>query len=255
MRPIRGYLETLTGPVYLIAESPYLLAQGVDSVFTTQDTLRSDNARLERRIMELSHVSQQFVALQAENERLRELLGSRARLPDEVMIVEVVGVVPSPQSDELIIDQGTDAGLQVGQAVLDASGLVGQIVSVGTFTSRVLVLTDPDHAVPVEVNRNSVRSIAGGSGSNGVLLLENVPINADIVEGDLLQTSGLGGRFPPGYPVGTVSSVTVEATSAYAEVIVQPTAELDRLRHVLVIFAAPDAEELAADTAAEEPQP
>lgn len=186
--------------------------------------------------MEDAHISQQFVALKAENAHLRELLGSQARLPHEVLIVEVVGIVPTPSSFQLVIDKGTEAGITEGRAVLDAQGLIGQIISVAAFTSRVLLVTDPDHAVPVQINRNGIRSIAGGTGDLNELLLESVPISADIEEGDLVETSGLAGRFPRGYPVGHVSSVMVKPTSAYAQVAVEPAAQLNRTRHVLVIF-------------------
>ena len=140
---------------------------------------------------------------------------------------------------------GADAGLVAGQAVLDAQGLIGQVISVAAFTSRVLVLTDPNHAVPVQINRNGIRSIAGGTGSLGEVVLENVPTSADIQEGDLVETSGLAGRFPAGYPVGGVTSVLVEPTSAYAQVAVEPLAQLDRTRHVLVIFVPSQQAEVA----------
>ncbi|MFT7651875.1 MAG: rod shape-determining protein MreC [Limisphaerales bacterium] len=238
MKTTRTSLETVVSPIYLITQSPYLLADQVGEQVSSHSSLLEENHELERQIQELAHVSQQFIALKAENDRLRELLGSQARLPHDVLIVEVVGIVPTPGSFELIVDKGSDAGITEGQAVLDAGGLVGQVVSVAAFTSRVLVLTDRNHAVPVQINRNGVRSIAGGTGELNELHLESVPVSADIVEGDLLETSGLGGRFPSGYPVGRVSSVVVEPTSAYAQVIVTPAAALDRTRHVLVIFEA-----------------
>ena len=234
--PVRGVIATIASPVYLIAESPYLVSDSVGDLVSSRDDLLVENAELERRILELSQISQLYVSLKSENDRLRGLLGSQGRLAYEVLIAELVGVVPSPGSAQIIIDKGRDAGLKIGQAVLDAQGLFGQVVEVGQFTSRVLLLIDPDHAVPVQINRNGVRSIAGGTGSPLALELENVPISADIVEGDLVETSGLGGRFPAGYPVGTVSSVVVEPTSAYAQVSVRPLALLDRSRHVLVIF-------------------
>ena len=233
---MRGYLESFVSPIYLIAESPYLLTNEASLQLSTHSSLIEKNEALTRQVLALSHISQQFKSLKAENDRLRELLHSQARLSDEVLIVEIVGVIPTPGSFELVIDKGADAGISPGQAVLDAHGLLGQVVSVAALTSRVLVLTDPDHAVPVQVTRNGVRSIAGGTGDRAALLLENVPISADIVEGDVIETSGLAGRFPRGYPVGTVVSVTIEPTSAHAEVVVAPAAQLDRTRHVLVIF-------------------
>ncbi len=228
-------------PLFLVAESPYLLGDTVDSVFTTNQQLRDHNALLERQVLELAQVSQQYVALKAENDRMRELLGSQARLPYEVLVSELVGVIPDPTTHQVIIDKGANSEIEVGQAVLDANGLFGQIVEVGEFTSRVLLVTDRDHAVPVQINRNGVRSIAGGTGQQDVLELENVPVSADIVEGDLVETSGLGGRFPPGYPLGRVLSVVVEPTSSYTQVEVRPSADLDRSRHLLVIFK-PDQE-------------
>ncbi len=234
--PLRSFIGSLVSPIYVVAESPYLLTNAVGDVLATREQLQQKNRDLERRVLELSQISQQYVALKAENDRLRELLGSQGRLPYEVLIAELVGVIPDPTTFQIIIDKGADAGLSVGQAVLDAEGLFGQVVEVNRFTSRVLLLTDRDHAVPVRINRNGVRSIAGGTGDMGSLVLENVAISADIVEGDRVETSGLGGRFPPGYPVGIVASVVVEPTSAFAEVLVRPSALLDRSRHVLVIF-------------------
>lgn len=245
--PARGVLATLASPIYIIAESPYLLGDAVTDVVSTRDELLQRNQVLERRVLELSQISQQYVALKAENDRLRGLLGSQGRLPYEVLIAELVGVVPDPDTFQIIIDKGAEHGLQNGQAVLDAQGLFGQLVEVGRFTSRVLLLTDRNHAVPVRINRNGVRSIAGGTGDIDSLVLENVSISADIVEGDLVETSGLGGRFPPGYPVGTVISVVVEPTSAYAQVLIRPSAQLDRSRHVLVIFPPDRLEEQTPD--------
>jgi rod shape-determining protein MreC len=234
--PVRTGLASIVSPVYLIAEAPYLLFDKVGDVVSTRENMLVRNQELERRLLELSQVSQHYVALKAENGRLRELLGSQARLPYEVLIAELVGIVPNPSSFQIIIDKGSEAGLQEGQAVLDAVGLFGQVVEVNRYTSRVLLLTDLDHAVPVQVNRNGVRSIAGGTGVLDQLLLENVPVSVDIVAGDLIETSGLGGRFPSGYPVGRVESVEVTPTAAYAKVLVRASAELDRSRHVLVIF-------------------
>lgn len=233
---VRGAIGTVVSPLVVIAETPYLLGDTLGEVVASRESLLDTNARLERRILELSQISQQFLAMKKENERLRELLGSRARLPTEVLIAELIGVVPSPNTQQVIIDKGSDSGVHVGQAVIDAEGLFGQIVEVSRFTSRVLLITDASHALPVQVNRNGVRSVAGGTGRRDELELENVPVTADIRVGDLIETSGLAGRFPVGYPVGYVASVEIAETSAYASISVRPTAHLDRSRHVLVLF-------------------
>ena len=240
--PVRSTLNSVVSPLYIVAETPYLWGDAFDRFWVSHDKLRDENLLLARRILELSQVSQQYVALKAENDRLRSLLGSQARLPYEVLIAELVGIVPNPGTYQIIIDKGSRAGIEVGQAVLDADGLFGQIVETAPFSSRVLLLTDQDHAVPVQVNRNGVRSIAGGLGRMDLLELENVPLSADIREGDLIETSGLGGRFPAGYPVGRVQSVVVEPTSTFAEVKVAPLALLARSKHVLVIFVPQQAE-------------
>ncbi|MEM7078648.1 MAG: rod shape-determining protein MreC [Pseudomonadota bacterium] len=236
LTPMRENLATLVSPIYMLAEAPYSIAGVVDTFTSSHEDLRAQNARLQRRVLELAQISQQYVALRAENDRMRELLGSQSRLPYDVLVAELVGIVPDADTHQVMLDKGRDAGLEPGLAVVDAHGLFGQIVEVGAFTSRVLLITDANHAVPVRVNRNGVRSIAGGTGERAQLLLEDVPISADIVDGDVLETSGLGGRFPPGYPVGVVQSMLVSPTSTFAEVTIRPIAQLDRSRHVLVIF-------------------
>ncbi len=253
----------MVAPLILIAEIPYLVGDEVGDVVATRGGMLRRNAELERRVLELSQVSQQFMALKAENERLRALLGSRARLPSEVLISEIIGVTPGPGTHRVLLDKGAGDDVRLGDAVIDAGGLFGQVVEVGGYTSRVMLITDPNHAVPVQVNRNGVRSIAGGTGQLDLLQLENVSVTADIREGDLLETSGLGGRFPPGYPVGVVDAVVIEPTAAFASVSVRPLAELDRSRHVLVVLtpaepaaeppdAAPAAERSAAERSAAE---
>ncbi|MFU8817919.1 MAG: rod shape-determining protein MreC [Pseudomonadales bacterium] len=263
LEPVRGPLSNLVVPIQTIAALPRLVSGEVGDVVATRDSLAGRNAELQRRVLELSQISQQFQALKTENERLRALLGSRARLPEEVLIAEIIGVVPAPTTHQVILDKGTDAQVRVGDAVIDAHGLFGQVVEVNRFTSRVMLVTDVNHAVPVQINRNGVRSIAGGTGQFDVLQLENVSVTADIQQGDRLETSGLGGRFPPGYPVGYVERVSIEPTAAFANVSVRPLAQLDRSRHVLVVMPAPaaapaelefDPEPAATESPADPPQ-
>ena len=247
--PLRGFVGTVVSPLRFVAETPYFIGGEVDEVLTDREQLQQQNAALNQRVLELSQVSQQFLALRQENQRLRGLLGSRRRIPHDVLVAELIGIAPRPNSLQIVIDKGTSAGAYVGQAVLDSQGLFGQVVSVDRFTSHVLLLSDRMHALPVEVNRSGVRGIAAGIGTRNQLRLEDVPTTADIREGDLVVSSGLGGRFPQGYPVGRVSSMQVEPGAALASVLLEPTAHLDRSRHVLLVFPAaqPEVDDLIPD--------
>ena len=240
--PARDVLGTAVNPGHVIVESPYWLAAAVSEAVSSQATLLARLHGLEQRNLELTKVALQLQALSTENDRMRELLGSRARLPSEVMIAELIGIVPNPDTLQVVIDKGSNEGVRIGQAVIDAEGLFGQVVETSGFNARVLLITDVSHAVPVEVTRNGLRSIAGGTGRTDLLQLENVPVTADIRRGDLLVSSGLGGRFPRGYPVGQVQSAITERTRAFAQVSVKPSALLDRSSYLLVVLGAGEGE-------------
>ena len=236
LEPARDVLGTVVYSGYAIVESPYWISAAVFEAVSSQARLLVRLNELEERNLELTKVALQFQALSTENDRMRELLGSRARLPSEVTIAELIGVVPNPDTLQVVINKGTSVGVRIGQAVLDAEGLFGQVVETSRFSARVLLIADVSHAVPVQVTRNGLRSIAGGTGQIDLLLLENVPVTADIRQGDLLVSSGLGGRFPRGYPVGQVQSVQTERTRAFAQVSVKPSALLDRSSYLLVVL-------------------
>jgi len=255
LQSVRGALSTIVSPLYIIAESPYRVSREAGATLATRESLLARNAELEQQNLQLSQRAQQNVVLREENARLRELLGSRQRLDAKVLVAELIGVVPTPNTFQVQIDKGSDAGVFVGQSVIDANGLFGQVVEVGKFTSRVMLLVDASHAVPVQVNRNDVRSIAAGTGRIDRLELENVPVTADIREGDLLVSSGLGGHFPRGYPVGTVVSVVVDPTSPYAQVVARPLAALDRSRHVLLVYETPKSPPPGVEAAPDAPAP
>ena len=236
LNPARFVLGTAVYPVQVVVESPYRIAAATVNAVSSQSGLLARVRELERRNFELTRVAQQLQALRTENERMRELLGSRARLPAEVVIAELIGVVPNPDTLQVVIDKGTGDGIRIGQAVIDAEGLFGQVVETSQSSAWVLQIADVSHAVPVEVMRNGLRSIAGGTGRMDLLELENVPVTADILRGDVLVTSGLGGRFPRGYPVGQVQSVNTGRTRAFAQVSVKPSALLDRSSYLLVVL-------------------
>ena len=234
----RARLNTLASPLRVVAETPYFLGGEVAGFFSSHSSMRAENEALRLELLKLSQISQQFASLRAENAQLRELLGSRRRVEHDVLVAEVIGLVPAPNRHQIIIDKGTSAAVAVGQAVIDAQGIIGQVVAADDLTAEILLLGDTQHAVPVSVNRSGVRGIVSGTGSLATLELDGISVTADVRQGDLLVSSGLGQRFPPGYPVGTVRSVQVDPTVALVRVTVEPAAELDRLRHVLVILPA-----------------
>lgn len=232
---IRNGVATALTPVHWISRSPSGIVHWIDEATTTRDDMRQELESLRAKMLVLERKAQKYSAVSAENNRLRELLNASSIVDDSVLVSELVGISPDPYSHQVVINKGQMDGVQVGQAVLDAFGLFGQIVEVSEFTSRVILISDASHAVPVQVNRNGVRSIAYGQGALYELELANVPDTADIIVGDLMVTSGLGGRLPQGYPVAEVISVIHHPGRPFAEVRVRPMAHLNQSRLVLVV--------------------
>ena len=233
----RVALSYIAMPFYWIANQPRNIWQGLDSYFTSRETLMAENERLHSEARVLHGKLQKLVSLTAENVRLRELLSSSTVLQDSVLVAELVNVSPDLLKQQIVIDKGEDDGVYIGQPVIDAYGLVGQVVEVNVTQARVILISDSRHAIPVQVNRNGVRAIAEGSGQIDTLLLPNVVATTDIKAGDLLVSSGLGQRFPVGYPVGVVESAVQDPGKDFLKVIARPSAKLDRSRYVLLVFA------------------
>ncbi len=233
----RSALTVAVTPVVILADAPSRTARGLSEVFSTRDGMRTRITELENELTLLRVKTEKMAALTAENNRLRDLLGSAAKLQDNVLVAELIGVNPDPEEQEVIIDKGTVDGVFVGQPVLDSRGLMGQVVEVSTYTSRVLLISDQSHSVPVQVMRSNLRLIAQGTGIDRQLELLHVNSTADIRVGDQLLSSGLGNRFPVGYPVGVVDRVEYEPGKPFAFVRAHPTAQLDRSRHVLLVFS------------------
>lgn len=235
--PIRSIVGLVTVPFYLLADVPIRIAnlseehaRSRSALLELNQTLTAENRVLKARL-------QKLVAISAENARLRELLNSTALLDENVLVAEIIGVNPDPNLHVVLIDKGSHDGVFVGQAVIDENGLMGQVVETSVITSRVLLITDASHSVPVRVNRNSIRAIAEGTGFPDVLELRHMAATADIREGDLLVSSGLGQRFPEGYPVAIVDSVIHDPGLPFAIIKATPSAHIDRSRHVLLVFA------------------
>jgi rod shape-determining protein MreC len=217
----------------------------------TRGELLSDNRELREENLKLHADLQKYESLQAENIRLRNLLDASYKVSDRVLIAELSAVDLDPYKQQVVINKGRSSGAYKGQAVLDADAVMGQVVQVTPFSSTVLLITDPSHSTPVQVLRSGLRTIAVGSGRINELSLPYLPTNSDIREGDLLVTSGLGGKFPPGYPVARVTDVNRSPDNAFAEISAEPAAHLDRSREVLLVWGikpgiAPASQEASA---------
>ncbi len=248
------YLNSLVSPLQYMANSPRLLLDAASSQLMSRQSLLAHSQHLEQELFLLRDDLLRLRHLEQENQRLRDLLGSPVRFDTRRMVAEIMAVDTDPFSHQVVIDKGSLVGVFEGQPVLNEQGVVGQVISVGQTTSRVLLITDTSHGIPVRVARNDIRAIASGSGQLDRLLLHNITRNTDIREGDVLLSSGLAGRFPEGYPVGRVSRVGYEEGQPFADIRVQPFAALDRVRYLLLLWPEPkviDVDDVAPSPAAE----
>lgn len=236
LEPLREKLAQVVTPFYQITDVPSRVNDWRKGTFVSQVDLKLENDALRTELLIHQRKLQQLASLAAENVRLRQLLNASQMLQDTVLIAELIGVSPNPLSHKVIINRGTVDGAFKGQPVLDAFGLMGQVIEVGETSSTVLLISDSTHAIPVQVNRNGVRAIAEGSGDLNSLNLRHVSANTDIRAGDLLVSSGMGERFPVGYPVAEVLQVVRDPGKAFLTVTAKPMARLDRSRHLLLVF-------------------
>ncbi|MES9988291.1 MAG: rod shape-determining protein MreC [Candidatus Thiodiazotropha endolucinida] len=236
LESLRSGLSVLLFPVQYLASLPLLLSESASDAINSRSELEAERDRLHAENLRLRARQQKFEALEAENMRLRGLLDSSFKVGDRVLIAELVAVEQDPFRQQVLINKGKTSGLFVGQPVVDANAVVGQVTHINPFSASVLLITDAAHALPVQVHRNGLRTIALGTGLINRLELPHLPNNADIKVGDLLTTSGMGGSFPPGYPVAEVIDVRREPGQPFASVIAQTTAHLDRIREVLLVW-------------------
>ncbi|RWU25403.1 rod shape-determining protein MreC [Pseudomonas alkylphenolica] len=250
LKPVRSQMGLVLMESYHITDMPQSLWQGIASQFGSRTELIAENEKLKTEALLMQGRVQKLAALTEQNVRLRELLNSSALVNEKVEVAELIGVDPNPFTHRILINKGERDGVVLGQPVLDARGLMGQVVELMPYTARVLLLTDTTHSIPVQVNRNGLRAIASGTGNPERLELRHVADTADIKEGDLLVSSGLGQRFPAGYPVATVKEVIHDSGQPFAIVRAIPTAALNRSRYLLLVFTdSRTPEQRAADAA------
>jgi len=233
---IRAGLSILVYPLQYLADLPVSASSWVGKNLSSREKLLAENARFKLQQTLFKAQLQKLQALKAENIRLRGLLQSPKKISERVLIGELLAVDLEPFTRQIVIDKGSRDEVYLGQPIVDAEGAMGQIVHLGPFSSTAMLITDANHAIPVQVNRNGLRAIALGTGASDKLSLPYLPISADIVVGDLLTTSGLGGRFPSGYPVAKVTEIKKDPTLPYAAISATPAAQLERAREVLLVW-------------------
>jgi rod shape-determining protein MreC len=241
---IRRLLSVVAYPVQIAVASPFEGWHWFRDSVTTRDALRADKTKLEAELRVAQFRLQRYEALEAETQRLRALRENTAGVTDRFLIGDVMNVDLDAFRERVLVDKGAGDGIYVGQAVLDSGGVFGQVARVGQLTSEVILVSDAAHAIPVQINRNGLRTVAVGTGDTNRLKLPYLPTSADVVAGDLLVTSGLGGGFPAGYPVGTIAEVKRDPAQSLADVDVKPAAALDRSRELLFVWLKPQAAEL-----------
>lgn len=235
LQQLRAGIAVLVTPVQMIATVPGRIGDWFGDMFGERGRILNRNSQLEQNQATLKARLQRFEALEEENDRLRALLSASKRVPDKVLMAELIEVSLDPYNHRILLDRGSRDGARLEQPVLDPDGVIGQLTQVMPFYSVVTLITDTSHAIPVQVRRNGVRAVAFGIGKIDALEINYLTPNADIAIGDVLVTSGLGGRFPAGYPVAKVAAIERDPGAAFLQIQAQPVAQLDRARHVLLL--------------------
>lgn len=251
---VRGGIQWLLQPVQWLAAVPQGVSNATAGVRSYQSLL-SENRQLKDEQLKQQARLLRFAALEAENRRIRQLLASSSALEEKVLIAEIVATSQDPYRHQISLNKGARDGVYLGQALVDAYGVMGQVIRVYPTASTAMLITDPGHGIPVEINRTGLQTIARGGGDGRVLTLPFLPGNADVKVGDLLVSSSLGGRFPGGYPVGEIFDVRRTTGEHFMQASAYPAARLDQGRQALLVWserpepAAPTTVEATPDAA------
>ncbi len=236
LQPLRASLSIIIDPLKYLVDLPVSLFEDVSDALASYQTLKTENTDLRHEQLVNKTQLLKFEALEKENIRLRALLENSFKLGEQVLIAELLSINLAPYEHIMVVNKGTRFGVHQQQPVLDSNGVVGQVFRALPFTSEIMLITDPNHAIPVQVNRNGLLTIAVGSGISNQLNLPYLPNNADIQAGDLLITSGLGGTFPAGYPVAVVDDFPQTSNKSITHITATPKALLDRNRELLIVW-------------------
>jgi len=235
---LRTALAAIAYPLQSAATAPMALAERAAGFFISQEQLRDENAALRGRLLTASHDAQRYEAVAAELAQLRRVIGASERLARRAIPAEVLYTGRDPYDQKVVLDRGARHGVEPGSPVIDAAGVVGQVTRVHPLLAETTLLTDKNQAIPVQVARNGLRAVAFGGGATGTLDLRFMAANADVQNGDRLVTSGIDGTYPAGLAVATVIRVERDAAHAFARIVCQPAAGVDRGRYLLVLSGA-----------------
>jgi rod shape-determining protein MreC len=250
---VRAWLSAAVYPVQVVVDLPFRAWDRVSGSFADRSRLRQENLELNARLRLANLQLQRFAALEDENRRLRDMRENSAGVAERVLVASILNVDLDPFRHRVLLDKGAADGVFKGQAVLDAEGIFGQVAQVHARTAEVILISDAEHAIPVQSNRSGLRTIAVGTGDSKRLSLPFVTVEADLRQGDLLLSTGMGGVFPPGYPIAEVTRVVRDASTTFALVDARPTARLDRDREVLLVWFDPPVEEQPVAAEADRP--
>ena len=232
---LRNSIAIAIYPLQSAVEIPSRFTNWFDLRIKSKEILIQENQTLLSQQKINSSILQRYEALEEENERLKQILNAASNLDNKVEITRIISVNVNPYRHTIVIDKGERDGVYEGQVLLDADGVIGQILHTNFLTSEAILISDSDHALPVEINRNGLRTIVLGNGSYTKLNVPYIPNNADIEIGDLLVTSGLGGKFPSGYPVAKVEFIESDLSEQFYKVSAKPIAYLNQVREVMLL--------------------
>ena len=235
LETVRLSLSVLAHPIQQVAAFPGDALGRIGDYFASQERLLRENQQLKAKVLEQSAAAQEARLLKAEQEHLLSMAPGKSRYADRGTIAEVLYAARNPFTRKIVIDKGLTHTLTAGMPVIDGSGVVGQVTSVGTFTSEVTLVTEKDQSVPVMLVRNGLRAIAVGSGKDGSIDVPFMPVSADVQSGDVFVTSGIDGTYPPGLVVAQVTSVEKNAAYVFAKIVAKPAAGVDNYRYVMVL--------------------
>jgi rod shape-determining protein MreC len=235
LQTVRLSLSVLAHPIQQLAATPSQALGRIADYFSSQDRLLRENQDLKAKVLEQSASAQEARLLRAEQEHLLAMSPGKSRYADRGTIAEVLYSARNPFTRKIVVDKGLTQGIQAGMPVIDDSGVVGQVTTVGTFTSEVTLVTEKDQSVPVMLVRNGLRALAVGSGKDGSIDVPFMPVSADIVNGDVFVTSGIDATYPPGLLVAQVTSVEKNAAYVFAKIVAKPAAGVENHRYVMLL--------------------